>query len=80
MGKLEEIQDIGEDIESLRENGILVDAEADPEDISSEINTGNRYLYMFLLSCCLDKRQNSHLSLAAFFLDSFITIQCNELV
>ncbi|XP_052772922.1 4-hydroxyphenylpyruvate dioxygenase-like protein [Mya arenaria] len=32
VGKLEEICDIGEDVDLLRENGILVDAEADPGD------------------------------------------------
>lgn len=36
VGKYEEICEIGQDVEILRKNGILVDAEADPGDFDSE--------------------------------------------
>ena len=35
VGKYEEICEIGQDVEILRKNGILVDAEADPSDSHS---------------------------------------------
>lgn len=44
MGKLEEIQEIGENVDLLKENGILVDAEADPGELlcETESTEGNR--------------------------------------
>ena len=44
VGKLDEINDIGENVDLLRENGILVDAEADPREVTKENGTdsGNR--------------------------------------
>ena len=36
VGKLEEIQEIGQNVEALRDNGILVDAEADPGELLNE--------------------------------------------
>jgi len=38
VGKLEEICDIGEDVDVLRRHGILVDAEADPGDSGQQSN------------------------------------------
>lgn len=42
VGKLEEIRDMGQDVDTLRDNGILVDAEADPgekdDDSTSDLN------------------------------------------
>ena len=44
VGKLDEINDIGENVDLLRDNGILVDAEADPRELTEENGTdsGNR--------------------------------------
>ena len=36
VGKLEEIEEIGQNVEALRDNGILVDAEADPGELLNE--------------------------------------------
>ena len=43
VGKLEEICDVGQNIDILRENGVLVDAEADPDmEGGTEQITGTR--------------------------------------